>query len=274
MGKICLYSGGTAVTLLGSYAAAAANTSGYRWYLGVLLALSIWAGIAFLVSGAIYIINLVRGTEQKRARLPMSSLYDVIPILQRMHDRNMELSKEQIDLKLRYDIITEDYIDYFGYKLKLSDLEVDTSRITDELETHLDKNFPKGIFDIGSSQIMLMGAKFECMGLKNNRRNDTQFENLNRELDIFRNKVTDIELNTLIQLHIFTSNFYSVMPFIHKMPDGYKQELMRKLPQKLRIQFHEETMEDAIKEDMNEIRVKIGKRIKELERLEAQNERT
>jgi cobalamin biosynthesis protein CobD/CbiB len=43
---------------------------------------------------------------------------NILPILQRMDKRNRELAKQQKDISMRFDIISEDYIDILGYTLK------------------------------------------------------------------------------------------------------------------------------------------------------------
>jgi len=184
-----------------------------------------------------------------------------------MHERNMELSKEREGIKFRYDIITEDYVDVFGYKLQVSNLSADTSKVFSEFEAYFNKNFPEGIFSIDASQMILLCAIYECTGysLKNQRRADRRFRNFSRKLDTYRIKVTDTKLNALIQLHIYTSDCCSDLFLIHKLPESDKQEFIQKLPQNWRVQFQNETMETLFKETMNDIRVKIGERIKEIE---------
>lgn len=223
-----------------------------------------WPVVALL--GIICFVLVAMGLRSKeKNERKVSSLYKIIPILQKMEQRNTELSHEH-DIKFNYDIITEDYIDVLGFRLNIDSLN-DIPKMVAEFEAYINANYPEGIYSLDSSQIILTCAVFECRGfdLRKQRTNDNNYKKLLAKLDQYRNEVTDTTLNNLIQLHVYTSNYYSSLLLVNNVPESKKREYIQKLPQKWRVLLQSGDLELELHETLNDIRVKIGERIKELE---------
>lgn len=191
-----------------------------------------------------------------------------------MDKRNRELANQQRAISMRFDIISEDYVDILGYKLKASSDEKDMARQIQELMEHLTKVIPENILDVDSSKILQVGSIYECigLGLRKQRNKDKEYAKMVRELDTYRNLVTDTKLNELIQLHVFSSEAFSNVLLVNAIPDAHKQEFMQILPQDVRIKWQGGAVEPTIIEIMWDIRTRIGERIKEIGKMESQND--
>lgn len=247
--------------------------------IGVLLTrILLWViALAMLVSAIWLIVSKGAATYRtviswfrprpKKSRV-ISVLYHIVPILEKMRKRNMELSKTKKDVKFRFDVITEDYVDILGYHLKASSIQ-DMAKQLPELKEHLNKIFPDNILDVDSSNILQLSSIYECMGLGlgKHRKEDKKYAKLVRKLDTYRNYVADTKLNELIQLYTYCSEAFSNFLLLNAIPETDKQ-FMQILPQDLRVSLQGGGAETSMVESMWNILTNISKRIKELEEAE------
>lgn len=234
-----------------------------------------WSSIGIGVTGAVLVvISLYRPTVENLAKT--IGLRDIVPTLQKMHIRIMELAhieaEKYFDL-VGYQKVNNQFNEILGVSPSNPDNVTKAKVMFSRMESRIKKNMTgKGIKEL-LDDMTLKSAILDNsgFGLKKQKTQDKEYKRILADLTFCRNIISDVVLNSLIKEHIEVSetaaNMVLTIERSLKITASLESKIIR-IPDVVnpKIIGQVEQLEKTMNEYLAVIRLDINQRINELEK--------